>query len=115
MEAFCIFLAALAALLWIGFALIPWRPWSNQEVFDVKEESYGDEVLNEITVMMPARNEAEVIAQSLKSLTEQGPSVKIILIDDRSDDATVEKAFKCGVLIFALSKASRFRQAGTAS
>ena len=56
MEAFCIFLAALAALLWIGFALLPWRPWSNQEVFDVKEGSYGGEVLNEITVVMTARN-----------------------------------------------------------
>lgn len=94
MEAFCIFLAALAALLWIGFVLLPWRPWSNQEVFDAMEGSYGDEVLNEITVVMPARNEAEVIAQSLKSLREQGPSVKIILIDDRSDDATVEKAYQ---------------------
>lgn len=92
MEAFCVFLAALAALLWIGFALLPWRPWSNQEVFDAMDGSYGDEVLNEITVVMPARNEAEVIAQTLQSLTEQGPSLKIILIDDSSDDATIEKA-----------------------
>jgi hopene-associated glycosyltransferase HpnB len=94
MEAFCIFLAALAALLWIGFALLPWRPWSNREVFDEMEGSYSDEVLNEITVVMPARNEAEVIVQSLQSLRGQGPSVKIILIDDRSDDATVEKAYQ---------------------
>ena len=92
MEAFCIFFAALSTLLWTGFALLPWRPWSSQEALDAMEGSGGDEVLKEITVVIPARNEAEVIAQTLQSVMEQGPSLKIILIDDSSDDATIEKA-----------------------
>ena len=92
METFCIFLVALATLLWMGFALLPWRSWSNQEVLDAMDGSEGDEVLKEITVVIPARNEAEVIQQTLQSVVEQGPGLKIILIDDSSEDATIKKA-----------------------
>ena len=92
MEAFCITLAALSTLLWIVFALLPWRPWSNQEIVDAVNGNDGDEVLKEITAVIPARNEAEVIQQTLGSVTEQGPGLRIMLIDDSSDDATIEKA-----------------------
>jgi hopene-associated glycosyltransferase HpnB len=92
MEAFYIVLVALSALLWVGFALLPWRPWSNQEVLDVVEGVNRNITLNEITVLIPARNEVEVIQHALQSVIEQGPGLKIILIDDGSEDATVEKA-----------------------
>jgi len=81
MEAFCITLAALSTLLWIGFALLPWRPWSNQEIVDAVNRSDSDEVLKEITAVIPARNEAAVIQQTLRSVIEQGLGLKIILID----------------------------------
>ncbi len=42
--------------------------------------------------MIPARNEAEVIQRTLQSLIKQGPGLKIVLIDDNSEDATVETA-----------------------
>jgi hopene-associated glycosyltransferase HpnB len=92
METFCIGLVAVSALLWVGFALLPWRPWSNQEVLDAVEGVNGDIALNEITVLIPARNEAEVIQHTLQSVIEQGPGLKIVLIDDSAEDATVEKA-----------------------
>jgi hopene-associated glycosyltransferase HpnB len=92
METFGIFLAALSTLLWVGFALLFWGRWSNQEVLDAMEGSDGDAALEEITVLIPARNEAEVIQQTLQSVIEQGPGLKIVLIDDHSEDATVEKA-----------------------
>jgi hopene-associated glycosyltransferase HpnB len=91
MEAFCIVLVAVSILLWAGFALLPWRPWSNQEVLDAMEGADGDTALDEITVLIPARNEAEVIQHTLQSVIEQGPGLKIVLIDDNSEDATVEK------------------------
>ena len=91
MEAFCIGLVALT-LLWVGFALLPWRPWSNQEVLDTMEGASRDTALDEITVLIPARNEAEVIQHTLQSVIEQGPGLKIVLIDDNSEDATVEKS-----------------------
>jgi hopene-associated glycosyltransferase HpnB len=92
MEAFCIVLVAFSILLWAGFALLPWRPWSNQEVLDAMKGANGDTALDEITVLMPARNEAEVIQHTLQSVIEQGPGLKIVLIDDNSEDATVEKS-----------------------
>jgi hopene-associated glycosyltransferase HpnB len=91
MEGFCIVLVAFSTLLWVGFALLPWRPWSNQEVLDAMEGANWDTALNEITVLIPARNEAEVIQHTLQSVIEQGPGLEIVLIDDNSEDATVEK------------------------
>ena len=90
MEALAIFAAALSALLWVGFALLPWRPWANREVLDAEEGANGDSALDEITVLVPARNEVEVIRQTLQSLSEQGPGLKIVLIDDNSVDATID-------------------------
>jgi hopene-associated glycosyltransferase HpnB len=92
MEVFCIVLVGFSALLWVGFALLPWRPWSNREVLDAMEGANGGTALDEITVLIPARNEAEVIQRTLQSVSEQGPGVRIVLIDDNSEDATVEKA-----------------------
>ena len=51
----------------------------------------GTLALDEITVLIPARNEAEVIQRTLQSVIEQGPGLRIVLIDDNSEDATVEK------------------------
>jgi hopene-associated glycosyltransferase HpnB len=68
------------------------RPWSNREVFEALDRGDGEEFLKEITVVIPARNEAEVIQQTLHSIIEQGPGLSIVLIDDSSEDVTVEKA-----------------------
>jgi len=52
----------------------------------------GDSALDEITVLIPARNESQVIQRTLQSVIKQGPGLKIFLIDDNSEDATVEKS-----------------------
>ena len=91
MESIYLFLVALSTLSWVVFALMR-RPWSNREVLDVMDTGDGEEVLREITVVIPARNEAEVIQQTLHSIIEQGPGLRIVLIDDNSEDVTVEKA-----------------------
>src|SRR5262245_18375407 len=92
MESLFVFVVALSTLSWAGFALLPWRPWRNQEVLDVMERAEGNGSLEEITVLIPARNEAEVILQVLQSLIQQGPGLSIVLIDDSSDGDTVERA-----------------------
>jgi hopene-associated glycosyltransferase HpnB len=97
MEPLSILLAALSASLWIGFALLPWRPWAIREVLDALESASGDKSLDEITVLVPARNEAGVIRRTLQSLIKQGPRLKIIFIDDNSEDATVETARQMGI------------------
>jgi hopene-associated glycosyltransferase HpnB len=92
MEAIDVFLVALSTLSWVVFALMPWRPWSNREVLDALDRGDGEEILKEITVVIPARNEAAVIQQTLHSIIEQGPGLSIVIIDDNSKDVTVEKA-----------------------
>jgi hypothetical protein len=58
MESIYVFLVTLSTLSWVVFALMPWRPWSNQEVLDAMDTGDGEEVLRDITVVIPARNEA---------------------------------------------------------
>lgn len=46
-----------------------------------------------VIAVIPARNEADVIAQSLSSLlTDQSQPISIILVDDQSDDGTADHA-----------------------
>jgi hopene-associated glycosyltransferase HpnB len=94
METFLMSLVALSTLSWAGFALWPWGLWRNREVPDVVEAAKGDVGLHEITVLIPARNEVGVIQETLQSVIEQGPELKIILIDDGSEDGTLEKIRK---------------------
>jgi hopene-associated glycosyltransferase HpnB len=96
METFLMSVVALSTLSWVGFAVWPWGLWRNREVLDVTEAPNNDAVLNEIIVVIPARNEAEVIEQALQSVIEQGPGLRIVLVDDSSADATVERARQIG-------------------
>jgi hopene-associated glycosyltransferase HpnB len=92
MEVFYLIIVAFSTLLWVGFILLPWRPWSNRQALDSMEGANGDSALDEITVLIPARNESEVIQHTLQSVAKQGTGLKIVLIDDHSEDATVEKS-----------------------
>ncbi len=74
-------------LIWLGVGLVPWRPWSTREVL----ETHGptpDEDFGEITVLVPARNEAGQIGDTLHNLRGQGRNLRIIVIDDESEDGT---------------------------
>jgi len=92
METLAMLLGALSTLFWLGFALLPWRPWSTKEVLDATDIGGGDKDLSQITVLIPARNEAEVIKRTLQSVIAQGQGLKLVLIDDSCEDATVQKA-----------------------
>jgi hopene-associated glycosyltransferase HpnB len=92
LESLLIFLAALSTLSWIGFALLPWGLWRNREVFEVIHDTESNEPLAEITAVIPARNEAEIIQQTVLSVANQGPDLQIILIDDGSEDGTAAMA-----------------------
>ena len=91
MEAFYILLAALSILLWGGFAVLPWGVWRNREVLEVAPVDI-DETLTEITAVIPARNEAEVIQRTIVSVGAQGTDLKMILVDDGCDDGTAAVA-----------------------
>jgi len=77
-------------LIWLAILLLPWRPWSTRESLDSQSTENLD--LSNVTVLIPARDEAETISQTLSALKEQGSGLEIILVDDQSSDTTVEKA-----------------------
>ena len=81
-------LSCLAALIWVLTIGLPWQPWRTREVLEA-EDITGDEIdLGEITVVIPARNEADVIRTTLLSLEKQGQGLKVIVVDDESEDGT---------------------------
>ena len=96
METLCLLVTALSILLWVGFALMPWGLWRNREVLEAAPAA-EEESLTEITAVIPARNEAEVIEQTLRSVGLQGMDIKIILLDDASEDGTAAVARKLAI------------------
>lgn len=80
-----------ALLAWVFLLLLPWRPWSTRERLD-SGGSRADADFHAVTVLIPARNEADCLAHTLRSLRSQGAGLQVIVVDDESDDATVEVA-----------------------
>ncbi len=88
-------LSALAAVIWLITALLPWQPWRIKEVLETDGQNQRD--LSDITVVIPARNEADVIVDTLRALKLQGQGLSIILVDDESTDGTAEFAQTAGL------------------
>jgi hopene-associated glycosyltransferase HpnB len=100
-------LAAAAAAIWVGILAAPWQPWSTRERLEAMpgdlagDDAGGDGAGGEplaglITVLIPARNEAAVIGQTLAALRAQGGDLRIIVVDDQSTDATAAIARAAG-------------------
>jgi hopene-associated glycosyltransferase HpnB len=79
------------ASLWLIILLLPWRPWSTREFLDGEPDEFNEDLSN-ITVLIPARNEAEVIQATLAGVMAQGRDVRVILVDDQSEDKTTSLA-----------------------
>jgi len=84
-------LAALAAFLWLAILLLPWQPWRNNEVLPLHAPAELSD-LSDTTVVIPARDEARVIGQTLAALVGQGPGLRVLLVDDSSTDGTADEA-----------------------
>ena len=86
-------LAAAGAAIWLCILVLPWQPWRVRE--RLEPETAGDAAetgLADVTVLIPARDEAAVIGDTLAALGQQGPGLRVILVDDRSSDGTAEVA-----------------------
>jgi hopene-associated glycosyltransferase HpnB len=88
--------ATLALLAWITVLLLPWRAWSTRERLEA-DASRIDQALDDVTVLIPARNEADVLPRTLAGLAAQGPGLEILVVDDQSSDGTDDVARSCGV------------------
>ena len=83
--------ASIPAVMWVGLLLTPWRPWSTRERIEADPQA-GSVDLSEITVLIPARNEVDVIGLTLAGLQSQGHGLQVIVVDDQSSDATAQIA-----------------------
>ncbi len=84
-------LALGGCVLWLIILVLPWRPWSTREFLEGVPDDHGEDLSN-ITVLIPARNEAKVIHKTLSGIRSQGKNVKVILVDDQSEDETAALA-----------------------
>lgn len=88
-------LAASAATLWVALLLLPWRPWSTRERLVIDPHAATD--LSAVSVLIPARDEAACIVETLARLGQQGRFSRVIVIDDQSSDGTGELARGAGI------------------
>ena len=91
MNTFFLVMSIFASLVWFIVLVLPWRPWLNGETLEPMRDAGYD--ISELTVLIPARNEAEVIIATLQGLAGQGGGrLKVVLVDDGSDDDTASLA-----------------------
>jgi hopene-associated glycosyltransferase HpnB len=81
-------LTAIALGLWLAVLVAPWTAWLCRERLEAGPQP-ARAPTNDITVLIPARNEAAVIGETLRALRAAAPSAKVVVIDDQSSDGTV--------------------------
>ena len=87
-ELIAILPMGFSASLWLGLLLVPWCPWSVRQSLAAVAADAGAS-LDDVTVVIPARNEGRQIARTLAGLQVQCPVMRVVLVDDRSTDNTV--------------------------
>ncbi|MES1924633.1 glycosyltransferase [Salinisphaera sp. T31B1] len=90
--------AVIATLIWFGLLCLPWQPWRMRERFEAAagaSRAWAD--LSDITVLIPARDEAQTLPRTLAALQAQGQGLQVVVIDDHSSDDTAEVARHAGL------------------
>ena len=82
------FVTAAALLAWVAVLLAPWQAHRTRE--RVEADAAAPRALSDVTVLIPARDEAAVIARTLAALRGQGEGLEAIVIDDQSSDGTAQ-------------------------
>ncbi|MEO8467097.1 MAG: glycosyltransferase [Gammaproteobacteria bacterium] len=78
--------SVLALLAWLGVLVAPYQPHRLREWLDADDEASPD--LSAVTVLIPARDEADVIGRTVSALAAQGRGLAAIVVDDQSSDGT---------------------------
>ncbi|MGP0128521.1 MAG: glycosyltransferase [cyanobacterium endosymbiont of Rhopalodia musculus] len=85
-------IAIVSLMIWLYLLLFRGKFWLSNQKIDPEKISLT--TYPSVCAVIPARNEADVLPVSLKSLLNQDylGDFKIILVDDQSDDGTAEIA-----------------------
>jgi hopene-associated glycosyltransferase HpnB len=91
-------LGGLALAIWLYLLIGRGGFWLCRE-HDGREGAFQPERWPSVVAVVPARNEADVIGQSLQSLLRQAypGTFRVVLVDDGSDDGTSDVARQAGV------------------
>ncbi len=90
MPAVTTILAAAALAAWLGVWLLPWQPQRTRERLEANPAA--DDDLRDVTVLIPARDEAAVIGRTVAALKRQGRGLAVVVVDDQSSDGTAAAA-----------------------
>ncbi|MGN8157932.1 glycosyltransferase [Salinisphaera sp. SWV1] len=85
-------LALISLIVWLGLLAQPWLPWLLRERFAARASDADMADLSDVTVLIPARDEAESLERTLAALARQGAGLSVIVVDDNSSDGTAEIA-----------------------
>ncbi|HBP45578.1 MAG TPA: hypothetical protein DD635_06715 [Flavobacteriales bacterium] len=91
-----IILWAAAGVCGLAYTFFAWKVWARLHKIEPSNIPYV-EISNELTVLIPCRNEAEVLPHLLNDLKAQSYPVSIVVIDDGSNDDTSRIAKESGV------------------
>lgn len=97
-------LGAASVLVWLGILLHPARAWDFRPVGEDEPDEPADFEAGptgswpSVCVLVPARNEAEVLPHTLPALLQQDypGQLTVVLVDDRSHDASGQVARQTG-------------------
>ena len=79
-----------ASIVWCLALLLPSRPFGMRERLEPSKPEVAD--LDDITVLIPARNEATTIQRTLVTVGDQRGAAPVVIVDDQSTDATARVA-----------------------
>ncbi|MEU0698416.1 glycosyltransferase [Streptomyces niveus] len=83
-------LAAIGVLVIGRFGLMLVLSFAHARKVRRRGFSWGDPVTEPVTVLVPAYNERECIANTVRSLTQSDHPIEVIVIDDGSTDGTAD-------------------------
>ncbi len=79
-----------ASIVWCLALLLPSRPFGMRERLEPSKPEVAN--LDDITVLIPARNEATTIQRTLVAVGDQRGAAPVVIVDDQSTDATARVA-----------------------
>lgn len=79
-----------ASIVWCLALLLPSRPFGMRERLEPSKPEVAD--LDDITVLIPARNEATTMQRTLVAVGDQRGAAPVVIVDDQSTDATARVA-----------------------
>jgi hopene-associated glycosyltransferase HpnB len=103
--------AAVALLAWLTVLALPWQSHRTRERLEPDADLGSDNRaladLSDVCVVVPARDEAALIAHTIAGLRRQGSGLEVIVVDDQSGDGTAEACERAAALPDGASVALR--------